>query len=296
MATTTVAHASLIRYDDNGNQLVINLKNTGDDVSIVRSANGNLPSNVTSAQSLANALGALAFKNSLSKADVGLGNVNNTADSSKNVAMATKLQTYKDGSTTDTYGSKYPLYAQWNSNGTLILKCDGYRVLVGYATSAASADAVAWGNVTGKPSVYTPASHTHTKSQITDFPTSLPASDVYAWAKAKSKPSYSKSEVGLGNVDNTADSAKSVKYATSAGSAGSAESATKLQTYKDGSTTETYGASYPLYAQWSGNIVNLKVDNYKVYTDCARLAEGLEDPIYVSKTAPTKTCLWAKID
>ncbi len=51
---------------------------------------------------------------------------------------------------------------------------------------------------------------------------SRPASDVYAWAKATSKPSYSKSEVGLGNVDNTADSAKSVKYATSAGSAGSA--------------------------------------------------------------------------
>lgn len=45
------------------------------------------------------------------------------------------------------------------------------------------------------------------------------ASDVSAWAKASTKPSYSKSEVGLGNVDNTADSAKSVKYATSAGSA-----------------------------------------------------------------------------
>lgn len=65
------------------------------------------------------------------------------------------------------------------------------------------------------------ASHTHTKSQITDFPTSMPASDVYSWAKQSSKPSYSKSEVGLGNVDNTADAAKSVKYATSAGSAGS---------------------------------------------------------------------------
>lgn len=62
--------------------------------------------------------------------------------------------------------------------------------------------------------------HTHTKAQITDFPTSMPASDVYAWAKAPTKPSYSKGEVGLGNVDNTADSAKSVKYATSAGSAG----------------------------------------------------------------------------
>lgn len=64
-----------------------------------------------------------------------------------------------------------------------------------------------------------PISHTHTKSQITDFPSSMPASDVYAWAKAATKPSYTKAEVGLGNVDNTADKDKNVKYATSAGSA-----------------------------------------------------------------------------
>ena len=69
----------------------------------------------------------------------------------------------------------------------------------GYANSAGG---VAWTNVSGRPS-------------------SLPASDVYSWAKASSKPTYTKSEVGLGNVDNTADSAKSVKYATSAGSANS---------------------------------------------------------------------------
>ena len=74
--------------------------------------------------------------------------------------------------------------------------------------------------------MFAPKSHTHTKSQITDFPKSMPASDVSAWAKAASKPSYTKAEIGLGNVDNTADSAKSVKYATSAGSAGSAGSAT----------------------------------------------------------------------
>lgn len=48
---------------------------------------------------------------------------------------------------------------------------------------------------------------------------SAPASDVYPWAKASTKPSYAKSEVGLGNVDNTADSAKSVKYAADAGNA-----------------------------------------------------------------------------
>lgn len=40
-----------------------------------------------------------------------------------------------------------------------------------------------------------PSSHTHTRSQITDFPSSMPASDVYAWAKASSKPSYSWSEI-----------------------------------------------------------------------------------------------------
>lgn len=39
------------------------------------------------------------------------------------------------------------------------------------------------------------SSHTHTKSQITDFPSSMPASDVYAWAKASTKPSYSWSEI-----------------------------------------------------------------------------------------------------
>lgn len=61
-----------------------------------------------------------------------------------------------------------------------------------------------------------PTSHTHTKSQITDFPSSMPASDVSAWAKAATKPSYTKAEVGLSNVDNTADKDKSVKYATSA--------------------------------------------------------------------------------
>ena len=44
-----------------------------------------------------------------------------------------------------------------------------------------------------------------------------PASDVYAWAKASAKPTYNKAEVGLGNVDNTADSTKSVNYAASAG-------------------------------------------------------------------------------
>ena len=40
------------------------------------------------------------------------------------------------------------------------------------------------------------ATHTHTKSQISDFPTSMPASDVKAWAKADAKSTYTDAEVG----------------------------------------------------------------------------------------------------
>ena len=48
-----------------------------------------------------------------------------------------------------------------------------------------------------------PVQHTHTKSQITDFPTSLPASDVSAWAKAPNKPTYTASEVGAAPTSHT---------------------------------------------------------------------------------------------
>ena len=52
-----------------------------------------------------------------------------------------------------------------------------------------------WNDLTDKPTTFTPSSHTHTKEDITNFPTSLPASDVYSWAKASSKPSYSWTEI-----------------------------------------------------------------------------------------------------
>lgn len=54
-------------------------------------------------------------------------------------------------------------------------------------------------NITASSVGAAASSHTHTKSQITDFPTSMPASDVSAWAKADSKPSYTISEIS-GNL------------------------------------------------------------------------------------------------
>lgn len=52
-----------------------------------------------------------------------------------------------------------------------------------------------WADITNKPSTFAPSAHKHVKADITDFPTSLPASDVSAWAKAASKPSYGWSEI-----------------------------------------------------------------------------------------------------
>ena len=61
-------------------------------------------------------------------------------------------------------------------------------------------------------------SHTHTKSQITDFPSSLPASDVYSWAKASTKPTYTAAEVGAAAASHTHN------YAGSSSAGGAATS------------------------------------------------------------------------
>lgn len=59
------------------------------------------------------------------------------------------------------------------------------------------------------------SSHTHTRSQITDFPTSMPASDVYAWAKAATKPSYNFGEIGAG-VATIGDGTNRIMWRTNA--------------------------------------------------------------------------------
>lgn len=133
----------------------------------------------------------------------------------------------------------------------------------GYSVyTAGTATSVPWSGVTGRPS-------------------SMPASDVYSWAKAASKPSYTKSEVGLGNVDNTADSAKSVKYAISAGSASSAAtltsnagSATQPVYFSDGKPTActyTLGKSVPADALFTDHTYG----NMKGATSSAAGSAGL---------------------
>lgn len=168
-----------------------------------------------------------------------------------------------------------------------------------------------------------PISHTHTKSQITDFPTSMPASDVSAWAKAATKPSYTKAEVGLSNVDNTADKDKSVKYATSAANATNAQYLNNDSQYmkfhwtgKDGQPNWLWGgndagnmyvynpSNFSVnYATTAGTALTAKNLPYSItyegsYVGTARrdYLYDKDDPNYATETNPVRTTLSKEYD
>lgn len=162
--------------------------------------------------------GSAAKTVNITKSNIGLGNVDNTADANKSVKYATSAGNASKVNN-HTVNIDVPADAKFTDTNT-------WRGIQNNLTSDSTDQSLSAAQgkalkalVDGKA----PASHTHKKSQITDFPSSMPASDVSAWAKAATKPSYTKAEVGLSNVDNTADKNKSVNYATSAGLATNAQ-------------------------------------------------------------------------
>ena len=65
------------------------------------------------------------------------------------------------------------------------------KVTIGKPATAGTADianSVAWDNVSGKPSTYTPSTHTHTVSQITDFPELSTVATSGSYADLTGKP------------------------------------------------------------------------------------------------------------
>ena len=184
------------------------------------------------------------------KSDVGLGNVDNTADANKSVSYAS------------TAGSANSVaWSNVSGRPTSMPASDVYAW-----AKASSKPGYSWGEISGKPSTFAPSSHTHNyvstvklgtvsyavSSNVVSlpaYPTTLPASDVYAWAKASSKPGYSWSEIS-GKPSTFAPSSHTHKWAeitdritkvsqlsndsgyitSSASISGNAGSATRLQT------------------------------------------------------------------
>ena len=87
------------------------------------------------------------------------------------------------------------------------------------ATGGGTADAVNWANVQDKPTTFPPAAHSHKMEDITDAP-AVAKSGSYKDLTDKptnfapSSHTHTKTEVGLGNVDNTSDANKPISTAT----------------------------------------------------------------------------------
>lgn len=268
-----------------------------------------------------------ANKPSYTKAEVGLGSVDNTADSAKDVSSAGRIrndsrQTALSGTASPTtgltvyqvYNNGYPvpygnvisvmgngagqILAAWSGTSGAVARLyyrnkrdssdanwSAWKTLAftddkpATAGTADTAKSVAWDNVTGKPSTFTPATHSHAwgdvtgkpstfapsahkhvKADITDFPKSLPASDVSAWAKASSKPSYTWNEItgkpgSFTPASHThtksqitdfptigAAAAKAVRTLSTAGASG----------WKDQTTDDGYVPTMSFMAYWNG--------------------------------------------
>lgn len=154
------------------------------------------------------------------------GNADTATKLTSSAGSATQPVYFSDGkpvATTYTLGKSVPASAVFTDTNT-------WRGVQNNLTSdatdqslSAAQGKVLKGLVDGKA----PASHTH--SQYYDSTISRTKGTVLAApASANGGATFrtlTKSDVGLGSVDNTADSTKSVKYATSAGSATSAASA-----------------------------------------------------------------------
>ena len=102
--------------------------------------------------------------------------------------------------------------------------------------------------ITDFPTSMTPTAHTHEKSEITDFPTSMPASDVSDWAKASTKPTYTASEVGTYSASDI-----DAKFTTQG------EKISTLETWKtnvsDGTTSVSSADKIKLKAKSNSSVI-----------------------------------------
>lgn len=268
------------------------------------------------------------------KNQVGLGNVDNTADANKSVKYATSAGSASTATTADRVANTGAASANaarnvWFSDSeteTARVSDDNFKynpngnlLTTNISGNAATASSVAWGNVSGKPSSFTPASHTHddryyteseintklnakansshthTKSQITDFPTSMPASDVYSWAKQSSKPSYSASEVGAVPTSRKVNGkALSSDISLSAGDVGAAPSSHSHKyagsSSDGGDANWAIGADYANYA-FSNNGVSTSGNgsDYTATISDFSLATGKSIVIIPNVTSTTTT-------
>ena len=100
----------------------------------------------------------------------------------------------------------------------------------------------------------------------TEIPTTLPASDVSAWAKEAVKPTYTATEIGLDQVNNTSDMDKPVSTAT--------------QTALDGKVDKVEGkqlSTNDYSAEEKSTVAQLKIDVEQLKSTVETLTKSLQE-------------------
>ena len=199
MATTTTVHAQLIRYTTGGDQIVINLKSTASDVSVDRTSNSKIPSSVSTAQGLADVLGNLAFKDTIADATTSVSGLMTAAMVTKLNGIASGANAYSHPTYTSRAAGLYKITVDgtghvsaatavgkaditalgipgsdtntWRPLGTTAdTACAGNDSRLSNArpasdvsawAKAASKPSYSWGEISGKPSTFSPSSHSH---------------------------------------------------------------------------------------------------------------------------------------
>lgn len=100
----------------------------------------------------------------------------------------------------------------------------------------------------------------------TEIPTSLPASDVSAWAKESTKPTYTATEIGLDQVNNTSDMNKPISTATQAALDGKVDKVPGKQL-----STNDYSA------EEKSTVAQLKADVEQLKSTVETLTQSLQE-------------------
>lgn len=141
--------------------------------------------------------------------------------------------------------------------------------------------------------------HQHTRAQITDFPSSMPASDVYDWAKQPDKPGYSPAEVGAAPASHNHSRSQITDFPSSLPASDVYEWA--KQPGKPGYTPGEVGAAPANHGHTASQITEEVDKRFMTDAERSKLAnietagEWMELQVSATGNANTAYYLWIKV-